>query len=264
MLLERPQVTARDFFFQNQNPAPLHALCVFMFFHFFLFHLTSGHLRSSQVISSRLARANFISAYFMWQQMCCAKESPADILCKQQCAPLKFGKLHVCLTHKFTNLRFYDVLRVYGIRMYTVNFANLPNLPFYDRKRHAQMVNLRFYLFTGHSSGTMELTILWFYRFTARLGKRRALAPRLAHRHHRRLSFVLSFFLSFSSLSLSLSVVLGQISFKQCHIITSSIHFRACLGTGFGFMLDLEYADFHKSLEMDRDLPKSGNHNNSN
>ena len=29
-------------------------------------------------------------------------------------------------------------------------------------------------------------------------------------------------------------------------------------------MLDLEYADFHKTLERDRDLPKSGNHNNSN
>jgi hypothetical protein len=30
----------------------------------------------------------------------------------------------------------------------------------------------------------MEFTILRFYCFTARLGKRRALAPRLAHRHH--------------------------------------------------------------------------------
>ena len=25
-----------------------------------------------------------------------------------------------------------------------------------------------------------------------------------------------------------------------------SIHFQACLGMDFGFMLDLEYADFHK------------------
>ena len=29
------------------------------------------------------------------------------------------------------------------------------------------------------------------------------------------------------------------------------IHFRACLGMDFGFMLDLEYADFHKTLESD-------------
>ena len=31
-----------------------------------------------------------------------------------------------------------------------------------------------------------------------------------------------------------------------------SIHFRACLGMDFGFMLDLEHADFHKTLESDR------------
>jgi len=29
----------------------------------------------------------------------------------------------------------------------------------------------------------------------------------------------------------------------------------------FGFMLDLEYADFHKTLESDRASPKSENHN---
>ena len=148
---------------------------------------------------------------------------------------------------------------------YTLNFANLPNLPFYDRKRHAQMVNLPFYLFTGHSSGTMEFTILRFYRFTARLGKRRALAPRLAHRHHRRLSFVLSFFFLSLSLCRFGANFLRTMSYYNLAVaITSSIHFRACLGTGFGFMLDLEYADFHKTLERDRDLPKSGNHNNSN
>jgi len=28
--------------------------------------------------------------------------------------------------------------------------------------------------------------------------------------------------------------------------------FRASLGIDFGFMLDLEYADFHKTLESDR------------
>ena len=39
-----------------------------------------------------------------------------------------------------------------------------------------------------------------------------------------------------------------------------SIHFRACLGMDFGFMLDLEYADFHKTLESDRP-PKNDNHN---
>ena len=32
----------------------------------------------------------------------------------------------------------------------------------------------------------------------------------------------------------------------------SSIHFRACLGMDFGFMLDLEYADFPKTLERDQ------------
>ena len=31
----------------------------------------------------------------------------------------------------------------------------------------------------------------------------------------------------------------------------SSIHFRACLGMDFGIMLDLEYADSHKTLESD-------------
>ena len=35
----------------------------------------------------------------------------------------------------------------------------------------------------------MEFTILRFYRFTARLGKRRALDPRLTQRHHRSTSF---------------------------------------------------------------------------
>ena len=36
----------------------------------------------------------------------------------------------------------------------------------------------------------------------------------------------------------------------------SSIDFQACLGMDFGFMLDLEYADFHKTLESDRAPPK--------
>ena len=45
----------------------------------------------------------------------------------------------------------------------------------------------------------------------------------------------------------------------------SWIHFRACLGMDLGFMLDLEYADFHKTLESHRAPPKSDNHNiNSN
>ena len=43
----------------------------------------------------------------------------------------------------------------------------------------------------------------------------------------------------------------------------SSIHFRACLGMDFGFMLDLAHADFHKTLVSDRP-PKSDNHNKSN
>ena len=41
----------------------------------------------------------------------------------------------------------------------------------------------------------------------------------------------------------------------------SSTLFRAFLGMDFGFMLDLEYADFHKTLESDRASPKSENHN---
>jgi hypothetical protein len=142
MLLERPQVTARDFFFQNQNPAPLHALIRSLFFHVFPIFSVSSDIRSSQVISSRLARANFISAHFMWQQMCCAKESPADILCKQQCTPLKFGKLHVCLTHKFTNLPFYDpkdarshrkfaILLSYGAFLGNNSIYHFTLLPFY-------------------------------------------------------------------------------------------------------------------------------------
>ena len=61
----------------------------------------------------------------------------------------------------------------------TVNFANLPNLRFTIRKTHAHIVNLRFYCFTGRSSGTIQFTILRFYRFTG-LSKRRASAPRLA------------------------------------------------------------------------------------
>ena len=32
----------------------------------------------------------------------------------------------------------------------------------------------------------------------------------------------------------------------------SSIHVRASLGMDFGFMLDLKYAHFHKTLESDR------------
>ena len=42
------------------------------------------------------------------------------------------------------------------------------------------------------------------------------------------------------------------------------IHFRACLGMNFSFMLDLEHADFHKTLESDRVPLKSDKHNNSN
>ena len=37
----------------------------------------------------------------------------------------------------------------------------------------------------------------------------------------------------------------------------SSIHFRASLGMDFGFMLDLEYADSHKTLESDSAPPKA-------
>jgi len=44
----------------------------------------------------------------------------------------------------------------------------------------------------------------------------------------------------------------------------SSIYIRACLGLDFGFMLDLEYADVHKTLESDRAPSNSDNHNNSN
>ena len=43
----------------------------------------------------------------------------------------------------------------------------------------------------------------------------------------------------------------------------SSIHFRVFFGMDFGFILDLEYADFQKSLESDR-APKSDDHNDSN
>jgi hypothetical protein len=32
--------------------------------------------------------------------------------------------------------------------------------------------------------------------------------------------------------------------------------FPSCLGMDFGFMLDLEYADFHKTLESDRSPQK--------
>ena len=42
------------------------------------------------------------------------------------------------------------------------------------------------------------------------------------------------------------------------------IHFRACLGMDFSFMLDLEHADFHKTLKSDRVPLKSDKHNNSN
>ena len=41
----------------------------------------------------------------------------------------------------------------------------------------------------------------------------------------------------------------------------SSIDFRAFLGMDFGFMLDLEYAHFYKTLESDRAPPISDNHN---
>ena len=54
MLLERPQVTARNFFFQNQNPAPLHALIRSLFFHVFPIFSVSSDIRSSQVISGHL------------------------------------------------------------------------------------------------------------------------------------------------------------------------------------------------------------------
>ena len=74
MLLERPQVTARNFFFQNQKSSPItrsHTLSVFfMFFQFFLFHLTSGHLRSSHLALPEPISSQLI---FMRQQMCCAK-----------------------------------------------------------------------------------------------------------------------------------------------------------------------------------------------
>ena len=43
----------------------------------------------------------------------------------------------------------------------------------------------------------------------------------------------------------------------------SSIHFRACLGMSFGFMLDLEYTDFHKTLDSDRAPRKSDNNSDN-
>ena len=93
--------------------------------------------------------------------------------------PLKFRKLITCLLN--AQIYQFTVLRVYG-KIYQISLFTIRNW-------HAQIVNLRFYRFTGRSSGTMESTILRFYcftayRFTARLGKRRALNLRLAHRHH--------------------------------------------------------------------------------
>ena len=63
--------------------------------------------------------------------------------------------------------------------MFTVIFVKLPNLRFYAPKAarsDRKLTNLPFY---GRFSGTMEFTILRFYRFTACLGKRRALDHRM-------------------------------------------------------------------------------------
>ena len=49
-------------------------------------------------------------------------------------------------------------------------------------------------------------------------------------------------------------VILKQNEFNKNN---SSIQFRACLGMDFDFMLDLEYVNFHKTLEIDRATPKA-------
>ena len=91
----------------------LTCLLVFSCFsHFFSFFLVSSDTRSSQLISSRLARANLISAHFMWEQMCCAKDAAADILCKQQCTyPLEFWETTCLLNAQFYQ---FTVLWVHG------------------------------------------------------------------------------------------------------------------------------------------------------
>ena len=81
-------------------------------------------------------------------------------------------------------LQYIDTLRLYG---FTVNFASLPNVPFYAPKAarsDRKFRNLPFYgAFYGAflwNNGIYHFTV---YRFTARLLARRALDARLTHRH---------------------------------------------------------------------------------
>ena len=77
----------------------------------------------------------------------------------------------------FLALHYIDTLRLYG---FTVNFAYgkfCKFTKFTVLRSESGMLRLQIYAFT----------VLRFYRFSARLGKRRALDPRLAHRHHHRL-----------------------------------------------------------------------------
>ena len=126
----------------------LTCLLVFSCLFFYCFSVSSD-TRSSQLISSRLARANLISAHFMWEQTYCAN-SNAPI-------PLNFGKLHVCLTHNFTNLQFYG---------FTAIFANLPNLPIYDPKAARSDRTFTILPFFGAffgNNGIYLFTVLLFY-----------------------------------------------------------------------------------------------------
>ena len=126
-----------------------------LFFHVCFLFFASSDIRSSQLISPCLASSQLISC-----ERCVAAKMRLTTYCANNNAliPLKFRKqLHVYLARRFTNLRFYG---------FTVNFANLPNLPFYAPKpasSDCKFTILPFYgAFLGNN-GIYHFTVLPFY-----------------------------------------------------------------------------------------------------
>lgn len=99
----------------------------------------------------------------------------ADILCKKQSTYHLENLETTCLLNAQFNQ--FTVLRVYGKFRKFTKFTAL-------QSENGTLRILGFYRFSGHFSGTTEFSMLRFYCFTACLGKRRAVAPRFAHRHH--------------------------------------------------------------------------------
>ena len=153
-------------------------LVVFYKLLFYGFTASSSCSRLIQYAFTNLPFYGFTALSSLNLQLCGSTFYFGFLRCRISFANLPFYRFTASSSSRCSRLTQYalrvpsKVLQIYQIYRFTL------------RNRHAQIVNLRLYRFTGRSAGTMEFTILRFYLFTARPGKRRALNTRLAHRHH--------------------------------------------------------------------------------